>query len=187
MPENISELQEALGLEYELASFVDKADSAHGGAQAMFFKSDSFDEPYGSHDTIYTGAGRNASRWTLTSRHTGDDLIIYGAHLRAFPEGSQERLAGVNALKDDISRMPKGTRTIVTGDFNFYSENEPGYRGLIDMGLKDTSKDTLPEDPLFDPALAKPTLQERADRLRQAKKPIEQQVSDYSAMQNIMP
>ena len=156
--DNLRILQGMVGSDYSLGTFTDSGDSEHGGAQAIFYKRDMFRERSRLHSDIYTGAGRRGDRWTLRSKADGEDLVIYGAHLKAFPDEEDKRNQGVMAIREDMKMLAPNTRTIVAGDMNFYSTDEPGYKGFVDMGLspaKPAPSVTKTEDPLFDPDLAK--------------------------------
>ena len=156
--DNLSTLQELVGSGYSMGTYTGKGELS-GGAQAIFYRSDMFRETRDTHTDFDTGAGRRASRWTLRSKKDGGDLYIYGAHLKAFPgeDNEKKRAAGVEAIRQDISSLPPNARTLVTGDMNFYSDDEPGHKGFIDMGLQRSGRPEQakpePEDPLFDPKL----------------------------------
>lgn len=165
---NLSTLGRLLGPEYSLGTFTGEGEYK-GGSQAIFYKSDMFRERRDTQIDVPTGAGRSASRWTLRSRTDGGDLYIYGAHLKAFPgkENEEQRASGASAIRQNISTLPPNSRTIVAGDMNFYSENEPGHKGFVDMGLKNVggAARQKEEDPLHDPGMKK-TMQQTLDAFK---------------------
>lgn len=128
------------GVAYALATYtVTSTENGSGGAQALFYRSDLFEEVPEGHRDLATGAGRNSDRWRL--RMLGypaeiGDLWVYSAHLKASNDSRsrQERLAGCGVLAADIATLPPGARVLLAGDFNFYSPSEEGYAFLTAGG-----------------------------------------------------
>lgn len=62
------------------------------------------------------------------------EFRVYGVHLKASSGSANEaqRLAEAIGLRDSLNAVPPGTHVIVTGDYNFYSGNEPGFLKLLE-------------------------------------------------------
>ena len=142
------------GVAYTLATYtVTATENGSGGAQALFYRSDLFEELPEGHRDLATGAGRQSDRWRL--RMLGypseiGDLWVYSTHLRASNDSRsrQERLEGCEVLRADIATLPPGSRVLLAGDFNFYTPAEDGYAFL-------TAADGM-VDPLGDGAWSGP-------------------------------
>ena len=130
----------AAGFSYVRATYTSSpSEDGSGGAQALFYRSDLLAEVPSGHRDIATGAGRNSDRWQM--RLVGypesiGTLWIYGTHLKASNDAASraDRLAGAQALRGDIQTLPAGSRVVLLGDFNFYSNNEEGYAALLAPG-----------------------------------------------------
>lgn len=130
----------APGFSYVRATYTSSpSEDGSGGAQALFYRSDLLAEVPSGHRDIATGAGRNSDRWRM--RLVGypesiGTLWIYGTHLKASNDASSraDRLAGAEALRGDIQSLPAGSRVVLLGDFNFYSDGEEGYAALLAPG-----------------------------------------------------
>lgn len=130
----------ASGVSYARATYTSSpSEDGSGGAAALFYRSDLLVEVPGGHRDIATGAGRNSDRWQM--RLVGypesiGTLWIYGTHLKASNDAASRaaRLAGAQALRSDMQTLPAGSRVVLLGDFNFYSNNEDGYAALLAPG-----------------------------------------------------
>lgn len=61
------------------------------------------------------------------------ELRIYTAHLKASTGFETQRLLECIGLRDSLNAMPIGTRALLCGDLNFYTQNsEPGYAKLLE-------------------------------------------------------
>ncbi len=128
------------GVTYALGTFTSIGNEDNfGGAQAMFYRTDTFIEQTSLHVDIFTGAGRYADRWKLqmvdyASADAG--FFIYSMHLRAGSGAANEadRFFGVDQVRDDADSLPGGSRIIYAGDLNFSSSSEDGYERLTEPG-----------------------------------------------------
>lgn len=87
----------------------------------------------------YPTALRDIYHYQLIPDAIADTLHIFGLHLKASTGSSnqQARKAEIDVLRQITDQFRAGTYFLVTGDFNIYSANEPGYARL----LQDTPND----------------------------------------------
>ncbi|MBM4006938.1 MAG: hypothetical protein FJ292_05160 [Planctomycetes bacterium] len=128
------------GVTYTLATYTSASgETSASGAQAMFYRSDRFSEITSGHADIFTEAGRYTDRWLLQLTGYSDTkarVYVYGSHLKASSGPSNEalRLDGAVAIRNNADALPAGYPILYTGDYNFYSNTEPGYEELISAG-----------------------------------------------------
>jgi hypothetical protein len=61
------------------------------------------------------------------------ELRIYTGHLKASTGYEEQRLAECIGIRDSMNAMPAGTRALICGDLNFYTQaSEPGYAKLLE-------------------------------------------------------
>jgi hypothetical protein len=138
--ESLVENAAAPGVEYVRATYTSSpSQDGSGGAVALFYRSDLLSEIASGHRDIATGAGRDSDRWQM--RLVGypesiGTLWIYGAHLKASNDAAsrEARLAGAEALRADMQSLPAGSRVMLVGDLNLYSNNEDAYAALLAPG-----------------------------------------------------
>ncbi len=138
--ESLVENAAAPGVEYVRATYTSSpSEDGAGGAVALFYRSDLLSEIASGHRDIATGAGRDSDRWQM--RLVGypesiGTLWIYGAHLKASNDAAsrEARLAGAEALRADMQSLPAGSRTMLVGDLNLYSNTEEAYLALLAPG-----------------------------------------------------
>lgn len=123
------------GFDYVRATFTtSSSEDGSGGAQALFYRSDRVTEVTFGHRDINTGAGRRTDRWQLRLVGYQFDLYVYSSHLKAGFSDTALRESGAETLRDDADGLPAGTHVIYIGDYNFYSNTEPGYQVLTAPG-----------------------------------------------------
>ncbi len=128
------------GVTYVLATYTSASgETSASGAQAMFYRSDTLTEITSGHLDIFTGASRYGDRWYMQLKgYTSamSKFYVYGAHLKASTGSSNAALrnTGMQALRANADALGAGVPCIYTGDFNFYSNSEPGYATLIAAG-----------------------------------------------------
>ena len=138
--ESLVENAAAPGVEYVRATYTSSpSEDGAGGAVALFYRPDLLMEVPSGHRDIATGAGRDSDRWQM--RLVGypesiGTLWIYGAHLKASNDAAsrEARLAGAEALRADMQSLPAGSRTMLVGDLNLYSNTEEAYLALLAPG-----------------------------------------------------
>ncbi|MFZ9692845.1 MAG: endonuclease/exonuclease/phosphatase family protein, partial [Phycisphaerales bacterium] len=138
--ESLVENAAAPGVEYVRAPYTSSpSEDGAGGAVALFYRPDLLMEVPSGHRDIATGAGRDSDRWQM--RLVGypesiGTLWIYGAHLKASNDAAsrEARLAGAEALRADMQSLPAGSRTMLVGDLNLYSNTEEAYLALLAPG-----------------------------------------------------
>lgn len=81
----------------------------------------------------YPTALRDIYHYQLIPDAGTDTLHIFGLHLKASTGSSnqQARKAEIDVLRQITDQFRAGTYFLVTGDFNIYSANEPGYARLL--------------------------------------------------------
>ncbi len=132
-------LHPMLGEVYSMGTYTNRNESTgraeSGGAQAMFYNSQQFEEVDDSHKDIFTGATRYADRWELKGigENDGISLWVYGMHLKASKgsENKEQREFGASAILEDIATLPENANVIVCGDMNFYTVREPAYQAFV--------------------------------------------------------
>ncbi len=114
-------------------------DSA-GGAQCLYYRTDLLTENTALHIDLSTGASRYTDRWFLqlngySSPQAG--IYVYSSHLKASNTSAdaQTRLAGVQAIRNNSDALPVGSNIVYCGDFNFYTNTEPGFVEYISAGV----------------------------------------------------
>ena len=128
------------GVTYALGTYTNNNENSVAGAQAMYYRTDTFTEDVAAHVDIPTGGSRNTDRWRLRLIGYDSDaatLYIYSSHLKASTGSSneQERLAGATAIRNNANALPAGTHIIYAGDYNVYSNGEPAYQKMIEAGV----------------------------------------------------
>ncbi len=132
-------LHPMLGEVYSMGTYTNRNESTgraeSGGAQAMFYNSQQFEEVDDSHKDIFTGATRYADRWELKGigENSGISLWVYSMHLKASngSENKEQRKFGASAILEDIATLPENANVIVCGDMNFYTVREPAYQAFV--------------------------------------------------------
>lgn len=78
---------------------------------------------------------RVISEFKLVHNITKDTLIIFGVHLKAYPEPDNQtkRLSTVNTLRTRTLQLKPTTNYIVAGDFNIFTSTEPAFLRLLDQ------------------------------------------------------
>ena len=133
-------LHPMLGEVYSMGTYTNRNESTgraeSGGAQAMFYNSQQFEEVDDSHKDIFTGATRYADRWELKGigENDGISLWVYSMHLKASKgsENKEQRKFGASAILEDIATLPENANVIVCGDMNFYTVREPAYQAFVE-------------------------------------------------------
>ncbi|MCA9291677.1 MAG: hypothetical protein KDA25_11160 [Phycisphaerales bacterium] len=128
------------GVVYSVGTYtsIGNEDGA-AGAQAMFYRADTFQETIALHKDIFTGASRYADRWHLRLvgySSPAASFYIYSAHLKAgtAQADQDDRADGADAIRDDADALPNGTNIIICGDMNIYTNTEPAYQRFISAG-----------------------------------------------------
>ncbi|MBT3300360.1 MAG: T9SS type A sorting domain-containing protein [Candidatus Marinimicrobia bacterium] len=99
--------------------------------------------------TAQTSGTRDVVEWVMKHNESDIEFRIYGVHLKASSGGTNAdtRLAETTILRDYLNQLEVGTRYIVAGDFNIYSNSsssEPAFEML-------TGEQTDNDGRLFDP------------------------------------
>ena len=119
---------EVPGPTWRIATYTN---SDSGGAQACIYRGELLTESVSDHRDIFTGAGRFSDRWRFTSDATNGStgFWVYSCHLKASQGSSNEELreSGTQAILNNIATLPSNANIFWGGDFNFYSNLEPGY------------------------------------------------------------
>jgi hypothetical protein len=122
-------------LNYTRATFTTSGvEDGSGGAQALFYRSDRVTEDTFGHRDIFTEAGRRTDRWKLQLIGYQFDLYVYSSHLKAGQGDTALRESGAESIREDSDSLPAGTHVIYVGDYNFYTNSEPGYQVLVAPG-----------------------------------------------------
>ncbi|HAW95013.1 MAG TPA: hypothetical protein DCX60_01945 [Phycisphaerales bacterium] len=125
--------------EYVRATFTSTPfENGSSGAQALFYRDDSFTEITSGHRDIFTGAGRNTDRWQMRLKNYSFDLYVYSSHLKAGASSADqtEREQGATTLRANADSLPSGSHAILVGDFNVYSNSESAYQIITAPGPK---------------------------------------------------
>ncbi len=135
-------LLSSLGPEWSAATYTNSNEDPYGGAQACFYHAATLTEDPSGHDDTYVEAGRRADRWKFTLNGYTDPPVafyVYSAHLKAGNNSSAEadRLTGAERIVTNMGEVPEGSRIILTGDMNFYDNQEAGYLEFLAGGLVD--------------------------------------------------
>lgn len=114
---------------------------------ALFYKPDIFDVTSVTTIDITSDWGyRDALECVVTHLPTGEELRLYGVHLKAGTGDDDEadREQQANDLRDHLNGLQEGSHFFVLGDFNFYYSDEGGFQRL-------TESQTDNDGQLFDP------------------------------------
>jgi endonuclease/exonuclease/phosphatase family metal-dependent hydrolase len=127
------------GISYTQGTYNSNNQDSWGGAQAMYYRADVVQELTSGYEDHYTGAGRYSDRWWIRLigyNATESTFYIFSSHLKASTGGvnEQERLDGVETIRQDADGLPQGTHIIYAGDMNFYDNGEPGYLHFLSAG-----------------------------------------------------
>jgi hypothetical protein len=128
------------GLDYARATFTTTpSEDGAGGAQALFYRADTFVEITSGHQDLNTGASRKSDRWLLQPLGYSSPaarIYVYSAHLKASntPADAAERLAGAQVIRDSADALPAGTNILYVGDWNLYSNTEAAYLEFLSPG-----------------------------------------------------
>ena len=76
---------------------------------------------------------RPFAEFKFVHKITKDTLIIFGAHLKAYPEETVNRLNAVNILRNRTMQLRATTNYMVAGDFNIFTSTEPAFQKLLDQ------------------------------------------------------
>ncbi|MGB0324382.1 MAG: endonuclease/exonuclease/phosphatase family protein [Phycisphaerales bacterium] len=119
---------EVPGPTWRIATYTN---SDSGGAQACIYRGELLTESVSDHRDIFTGAGRFSDRWrfTIDATNGSTGFWVYSCHLKASQGSSNEDLreSGTQAILNNIATLPSNANIFWGGDFNFYSNSEPGY------------------------------------------------------------
>ena len=119
---------EVPGPTWRIATYTN---SDSGGAQACIYRGELLTESVNDHRDIFTGAGRFSDRWrfTIDATNGSTGFWVYSCHLKASQGSSNEDLreSGTQAILNNIATLPSNANIFWGGDFNFYSNLEPGY------------------------------------------------------------
>jgi endonuclease/exonuclease/phosphatase family metal-dependent hydrolase len=127
------------GVSYSRGTFTSApGEDDFGGAQAMFYRSNTVVEVAASHTDIYSGAGRYADRWQirLLNYPSTISFFLYSMHLKAgsAPADEADRLIGAQNVRASADELGPGEAIIYAGDFNASSSTDDGYQHLISPG-----------------------------------------------------
>lgn len=128
------------GIGYARATFTTTpTEDGAGGAQALFYRDDTFVEIPSGHQDLNTGASRKSDRWLLQPfgySSPAARIYVYSAHLKASntPADAAERLAGAQVIRDSADALPAGTNILYVGDWNLYSNTEAAYLEFLSAG-----------------------------------------------------
>ncbi len=75
---------------------------------------------------------RPIAEFKFAHKITKDTLIIFGVHLKAYPQETARRLSAVNSLRNRTLKLLPTANYIVAGDFNIFTSDEPAFQRLID-------------------------------------------------------
>jgi len=77
---------------------------------------------------------RVISEFKLVHNITKDTLIIFGVHLKAYPESENQtkRLSTVNTLRTITLQLKPTENYLIAGDFNIFTSTEPAFQKLTD-------------------------------------------------------
>ena len=139
---DVNELQSLIdaahpSYDYVRATFTSTPfENGSSGAQALFYRDDSFIEITTGHRDIFTGAGRNTDRWQMRLKNYSFDLYVFSTHLKAGTSSADqtEREQGATTLRANADSLPSGSHAILVGDFNVYSNSESAYQIITAPG-----------------------------------------------------
>lgn len=82
---------------------------------------------------INTHATRDISEFTLIHKFTNDTLIIFGAHLKAYPdsESAGKRETQTKYLRYETNTISTNRNYLICGDFNIYTSTETAFQNLV--------------------------------------------------------
>ena len=115
--------------EYGAGSFIESPNGAGwGGSNELFYRKSKFS--FIDNQAISTEL-RDINQFTV-QHSSGRNLLVYAVHLKASntAEDSAQRSREIENLMTVTRALPAGTDYIVTGDFNFYGDQEPAYKKL---------------------------------------------------------
>ncbi len=123
-------LTKTLNNKYKASSEV-SISWGRGNEAAVFYKDSLFN--YLGHILI-TADPRPIAEFKLVHKFTRDTLIVFGVHLKAFPESENQvrRLNAVNVLRERTKKLNKKANYVVVGDFNIFDYEEPAFKRLLD-------------------------------------------------------
>ncbi len=135
-------LLSTLGPEWSAATYTNSNEDNYGGAQACFYHAERVTEIPEGHDDTFTEAGRRADRWQFSLNGYDNPPVtfyVYSAHLKAGNNSSaaDDRDVGAGRIVANMTEVADASRVIVTGDMNFYGNDEAGYQTLLAGGLMD--------------------------------------------------
>lgn len=129
------------GVPYARATYTTSgSEDQGGGAQCAYYRTDLLSEVAQSHLDIPTGAQRSTDRWLFQlvgyTPSNATRFYVYSSHLKASDTAADraERLAGVNAIRQNADALGAGRHIVYLGDFNFYTNNEDGYLAFLASG-----------------------------------------------------
>ncbi|MCL4549494.1 MAG: T9SS type A sorting domain-containing protein [Bacteroidetes bacterium] len=76
---------------------------------------------------------RVISEFKLVHNTTQDTLIIFGVHLKAYPQDSTRRASAVTSLRNRTSQLNNKTNYLVCGDFNIFKSTESAFQKLLNQ------------------------------------------------------
>lgn len=83
--------------------------------------------------TMISAIPRPFAEFKFVHKITKDTLIVFGAHLKAYPEETASRLTAVNVLRNRTIQLKETANYIVVGDFNIFTSSEPAFQKLLDQ------------------------------------------------------
>lgn len=128
------------GTTYAVATYTTTTgENSSGGAQALFFRTQSFSEVTSAHVDLATGAGRNTDRWLMQLVGYSSQAArtyVYGSHLKASTGSSNEqiRLDGALTIRASADALGAGVRALYVGDYNVYGHTEPAFLAMLASG-----------------------------------------------------
>lgn len=130
------------GVSYTQATFTSTSvpnEDGLGGAQALYYRTDSFTEDIFSHIDLSTGGSRQTDRWRL--KLTGYDsppvyVYVYSSHLKAgsLTSDRTERATGAATIRTNADALGAGVNIIYAGDWNLSDNAEQAYLNFIAAG-----------------------------------------------------
>ena len=135
---------EVPGPTWRIATYTN---SDSGGAQACLYRGELLTESVGDHLDLFTEAGRFSDRWRFTIDATNGSTAfwVYSCHLKASQGSINEDLReiGTQTILNNIATLPENANIIWGGDFNFYSNSEPGYELIANTNGSNAMVDPL--------------------------------------------
>jgi len=101
------------------------------GNECAVFYIDSLITYLGSN--MISAVPRPFAEFKFVHKITKDTLIVFGAHLKAYPEETASRLTAVNVLRNRTSQFKLTANYMVVGDFNIFTSTEPAFQKLLDQ------------------------------------------------------